>query len=56
MVLSREGEMALGIVNTMIGIAMLIGSIMVSILPSPKNRVRVICNTLLISMSTENFF
>lgn len=56
MVLSREGEIALGIVNTMIGIAMLIGSIMVSILPSPKNRVRVICNTLLISMSTENFF
>lgn len=56
MLLSREGEIALGIVNTMIGIAMLIGSIMVSILPSPKNRVRVICNTLLISMSTENFF
>lgn len=58
MVLSREGggEIALGIVNTMIGIAMLIGSIMVSILPSPKNRVRVICNMLLISMSTENFF
>lgn len=24
--------------------------------PAPKSRVRVICNTLLISMSTENFF
>lgn len=58
MILSREGggEIALGIVNTVTGIAMLIGSIIVSIMPSPKNRVRIICNTLLISMSTENFF
>lgn len=35
---------------------MLAGSILVSLLPAPKSRVRVICNTLLFSMSTENFF
>lgn len=56
MLLSREGEVALGIVNTATGIATLIGSIIVSFLPAPKSRVRVICNALLISMSTENFF
>lgn len=58
MILSIEGggELALGIINTVIGIATLIGSIIATILPAPKSRVRVICNTLLISMSTENFF
>ena len=35
---------------------MVIGSVLASIWPEPKSRVRVICNTLLISMSTENFF
>ena len=58
MILSREngGEIALGIVNTAIGIATLVGSIIVSILPAPKSRIKVICNALLFSMSTENFF
>ena len=58
MILSIDGggELALGIINTVIGIAMLIGSIIATMLPAPKSRVRVICNTLLISMSTENFF
>lgn len=58
MMLSIEGggEIALGIINTVIGIATLIGSIVASILPTPKSRIRVICNTLLISMSTQNFF
>lgn len=57
MILSKEngGEVALGIVNTATGISTLLGSIVVSLLPSPKSRVRVICNSLLISMSTENF-
>ena len=57
MLLSREGggEAALGIVNTAMGIAMLAGSILVSFLPAPKSRVRVICNSLLFAMSTENF-
>lgn len=57
MMLSRNGgsEMALGLVNTFTGIATLIGSVIVSITPAPKSRVRVICNALLFSMSTENF-
>ena len=58
MILSKEngGEVALGIVNTVIGVATLVGSTIVSILPTPKSRARVICNALLFSMSTENFF
>lgn len=58
LILSRAGggEIALGIVNTVTGIATLAGSIIATLLPAPKSRVRVICNTLLISMSTENFF
>lgn len=57
MLLSRNGgsETALGLVNTCAGLANLAGSIMVSLSPAPKNRIRVICNTLLFSMSTENF-
>jgi len=57
-ILSRigGGETALGIVQTAAGSAMLAGSILASLLPAPKSRVRVICNTLLFSMSTENFF
>jgi DHA3 family macrolide efflux protein-like MFS transporter len=57
MILSRAGggELALGMVNTVTGIATMSGSILVSILPPPKSRVRVICNCLLFSMSTENF-
>lgn len=54
MILSKTNETALGVVNTVIGIATLLGSILTSVIPEPKSRVRVICNTLLISMSTEN--
>lgn len=49
------GETALGIINATTGVSMLIGSFIASIMPKPKSRVRVICNTLLISMSFENF-
>lgn len=57
MLLSRPGggEAALGILNAVTGGALLIGSVLASALPAPKSRVRVICNTLLLSMSTENF-
>lgn len=55
LVLSKENQTVLGLVNTCIGIATLAGSIIVAFLPSPKNRVRVFCNALLFSMSTENF-
>lgn len=58
MLLSRSGggERALAIVNASVGIAMLVGSLAASVLPEPKSRVRIICNTLFLSMSTENFF
>lgn len=58
MLLSREGggEIALGIVNTVTGAALLVGSLLASLLPAPESRVRIICNSLLISMSTEYFF
>lgn len=58
MLLSRNGgsETALGVVNAVTGVTMLIGSVFASVVPEPKSRVRVICNSILISMSTENFF
>lgn len=57
MILSRSGggEKALGLVNAVIGIATLLGSILSFFMKEPKSRVRVICNCLLLSMSTENF-
>lgn len=57
MMLSRNGgsEKVLGLVNAVIGISMLLGSILASWGKQPKSRVRVICNCLLFSMSTENF-
>lgn len=56
-VLPREngGETILGIVTSCAGIATLIGSLLVTILPAPKNRIRVIYLTMLISLGTENF-
>ena len=56
MMLSREGgsEAVMGTVNAVIGITTLIGSLLASTLKAPKSRVRVICNCLLFSMSTEN--
>ena len=58
MLLSRQGggEAALGAVNTATGAALLLGSAAASALPPPKSRVRAVCNTLLLAMSTENFF
>lgn len=55
MVLPTKGETALGILNSLTGVTMLIGSLAASLLPKPKSRVRVVCWTLLLSMSTENF-
>lgn len=56
MLLSREGgsEQVMGVVNTVIGLAMLAGSVLASLCPPPKSRVRAVCNCLLFSMSTEN--
>lgn len=57
MMLSRNGgsQKVLGLVNTVIGITTLAGSILASFVKEPKSRVRVICNCLLFSMSFENF-
>lgn len=57
MMLSRKGgsKTAMGLVNAVIGAATLLGSILASVLPKPKSRVRVICNSLLFAMSFENF-
>lgn len=57
LVLNRSygGEMVLGTLNSITGVATLIGSLIVTLLPAPKSRVKTVCNTLLISMSTENF-
>ena len=43
------GETALGTVNAVIGVAMLLGSVLASAAPAPKSRVRVIWNALLLS-------
>lgn len=58
MILSRNGgsERILGVVNTVIGFSVLLGSIIASLCKTPKSRVKVIYYCLLFSMSTENFF
>lgn len=55
MVLSRADDTALGVINTFTAVTTLIGSLIAAALPAPKSRVRVVCWTLMISMSTENF-
>lgn len=55
MVIPRKGETVLGLINSLTGVTTLIGSIIASLLPAPKSRVRVVCWTLMFSMSTENF-
>lgn len=57
MMLSRNGgsQKVLGVVNAVIGITTFAGSILASFMKAPRSRVRVIVNSLLFSMSTENF-
>ena len=55
LLLTRAGTGALGAVQAVSGGAMVLGSLASALLPAPKSRVRVICNTLLLAMSTENF-
>ncbi len=56
MMLSKASESAMGVVNTVIGIAMLSGSILASLMKEPKSRVKAIWYCLMLSMCTENFF
>ena len=51
----RGGNNVLGIVTSCSGIAMVIGSILVTRLPKPKDRVKVIYLTMLFSLGIENF-
>ena len=55
MILSFEDESVLAAVQSTAGIAMIIGSAVAAMLPTPKSRVRMIIISLFISMSTENF-
>lgn len=57
LLLSRAdgGERVLGAVNACAGLAALCGSVLAALLPPPRDRVRAICRSLLLSMSTENF-
>lgn len=51
----RGGNTVLGIVTSCSGIAMIIGSLLVTCLPKPKDRVKVIYLTMLFSLGIENF-
>ena len=55
LLIPRGGEGALGMVQTCAGVAGLAGGLLAAALPAPKSRVRVICDSVLFSMSTENF-
>lgn len=58
MMLSKPnaGELAMGVVNAVIGITSLVGSVLASLMKTPKGRVKAIWICLMLSMSTENFF
>ena len=51
----KGGQAVLGIVTSCAGVAMVFGSLLVSILPKPKDRVKVVYLTMLFSLGTENF-
>lgn len=52
---ANGGEAVLGLVTSCAGIAALIGSLVVTMLPKPNNRIRVITGTMLFSLTIENF-
>lgn len=54
MIPRKNGEQAMGIVKAVTGGTMLAGSLFASFLKRPKSRIRVIMNSLLLSMGTEN--
>lgn len=56
MMLSKASDTAMGIVNSVIGIAMLVGSVAASVMKEPRSRVKAIWYCLMLSMCTENFF
>lgn len=56
MLLSKSSETAMGMVNAVVGITTLLGSIFASVRKPPKSRVKAIWHCLMLSMCTENFF
>lgn len=52
---ANGGSMILGFVTSSAGIATLVGSMLATVLPAPKNRVWVIYATMLFSLSLPNF-
>ena len=55
MIIPREGNGTLGIVTSCSGIAMVLGSLIASAMPKPKDRVSTIYLTMLFSLGTENY-
>ena len=51
----RGGNYVLGIVTSFSGVAMVVGSILATVMHKPEDRVRVIYLTMLFSLGTENF-
>lgn len=51
----KGGQAVLGIVTSCSGVAMIISSLIVYVLPKPKDRVKVVYVTMLFSLGTENF-
>ncbi len=56
MLLSKGSQAAMGTINSVAGVTMLIGSILASVMKAPKSRVKAIWYCLMLSMCTENFF
>ena len=55
LVIPQKGNGVYGIVSSCSGIAMILGSLLATVMPKPKDRVRVIYLTMLFSLGTENF-
>ena len=51
---ANGGNRVLGIVTSCAGIATLVGSLIVTVIPAPKDRIRTIVVTMLFSLSIEN--
>lgn len=54
-IIPRAGNAVLGLVTSCSGIAMAVGSLVATVMPKPKDRVRVIFLSMLFSLGTENF-
>ncbi len=53
--LENGGETVLSAVMSVAGLAMVAGSVLVTVLPQPRDRVKIILLTMLFSLTTDNF-